>query len=192
MATAARCSRDSRPPTRQWVFYTDGDGAVRPRRARAAGAARVRRRRRGAGLQAAPRRRSVLRAVIGPRVPPLRVVVLRAEDPRHRLRLPADPPRHARPGDARAHDRCHLRRARAQAAGHRRAVHRGRCAPLPPRPRQVGVLPGGADRCARCGASPGSGSQLVVLRRGRTPGTRSAGSEQDDRRPEREVVVREP
>ena len=99
-ATAARCSRASPPATKQWVFYTDGDGQFDPAELELLVRARVGRRRRRAGLQA-PARRQPAPAGHRARVPPVRRVLLRAADPRHRLRLPAHPPELAR-GDRRS------------------------------------------------------------------------------------------
>ena len=75
-ATAARCSRGSAPATKQWVFYTDGDGQFDPTELELLVDAGRGRRRRRAGLQAQPgrQRRS---ACHRPRVPPVRVVRVR-------------------------------------------------------------------------------------------------------------------
>ena len=137
--------------TKQWVFYTDGDGQFDP-----------------AELELLVQRASddvdvvqgyKLRRADGP----LRTVIgrvyhrfvkfffgLKIRDTDCDFRLI----RHATLDRvrARAHDRGHLRRAGAQAPGRRRAVHRGGRPPLPPCARQVGVLPGGRHRPHALGA----------------------------------------
>ena len=173
-ATAARCSRAS-PPRRSSGSSTPTVTAqFDPAELELLVRQRVGRRRRRAGLQAPPRRRHRCARVIG-RVYHRFVAFffgLKIRDTDCDFRLIRQ--RDARRDRARAHDRRHLRGAGAQAAGRRRAVHRGGRAPLPPRARQVGVLPAPRDRRARSGISPACGSGSWCSAAGRRPGRRSA------------------
>ena len=90
------------------------------------------------------------------------------------------------------HDRRDLRRARAEAAGLRRAVHRSRRAPLPACVRQVGVLPAPCDRPHALGSRRPVGRPRRAAPRPR-PGARRSASRchHDDRRAEGHVAVGE-
>ena len=164
--------------TKQWVFYTDGDGQFDPAELELLVAARVRRRRRRAGLQAAPRRQ---RRPPGrrARVPPVRALVfglkIRDTDCDFRLIRRLD----ARPRSQLVHTTGRdLRRAGAQAAGRRRAVHRGAACTTTggcTASRSSSTSP--AWR-ARCRDLAGLWFRLVVFRRGDRPA--SGGTRRED------------
>ena len=85
--------------TKQWVFYTDGDGQFDPAELellvqRASDDVDV--------VQGYKLRRAdgTLRTVIGRVYHRFVTLFFGSEDPRHRLRLPPHPPRHARPRDS--------------------------------------------------------------------------------------------
>ena len=92
-ATAARCSPGSRASTRQWVFYTDGDGQFDPARARAARASARPTTSTSCRATSCAGPTASLRTVIGRVYHRFVSFLFGLQHPRHRLRLPADPAR---------------------------------------------------------------------------------------------------
>ena len=159
--------------TKQWVFYTDGDGQFDPAELellvqRASDDVDV--------VQGYKLRRAdgVVRTRDRPGVPPLRHALLRVADPRHRLRLPTDPPRARSTGSTLVHTTgviCVELVRKLQDAGARFTevgVHHYRRVYGTSEFFRVARSP------ARCGTWPALWVQLVVLRRGRSRRSRSA------------------
>ena len=125
--------------SKDWVFYTDGDGQYDPAEMTRAVGAQGRRRRPGQRLQDQPLR-SVPPHRHRPRLPPHRQAAVRAAGARRRLRLPAAAADDVRAHPSREEQRRHL--PGDDEEDHRRGLpHRGSAgAPLPPHPRHVAVL----------------------------------------------------
>ena len=131
--------------TRDWVFYTDGDGQYDPTELAVLVDSCVRRRRCGAGIQARAQRQPRA-AVHRSGVPPCRLSSVRAACPRHRLRLPINPSKRARTNRVDGNQRRDLRRAGPTPRDQRRTLRRGRSAPLPPDERPFDLLQAGQRR----------------------------------------------